>query len=215
MAPPHGAPAVALTAAPIVQIRAHAHLEDPVTRFDIARRAALEVCDVEVQVIAPASVVGLMRDALDAFAEPGAPRWLALARVLAHVIATWEALPRHRDPIFARDGWRCAVPGCSSRRNLHDHHLHFRSRGGGNAQANRLAVCAAHHQHGIHRGYVRASGLAPHAVRWQLGVRQTGSPLLAYIGERRCVEDDATGAARRPDDAAAACDCRRGGVVWG
>jgi hypothetical protein len=176
----------AATSTAIAQIGAHAPLQNLLTQFDTGRRAACEVCDVEVQFTAPVSVVALFREALDAFAEPGAPRWSALERVLQHVIAFWEATPRHRDPIFARDGWRCAVPGCSSRRHLHDHHLHYRSRGGGNERENRIAVCAAHHLHGIHSGAIRASGTAPRDVHWQLGVRSGGPPLLAYVGDRRC-----------------------------
>jgi len=89
------------------------------------------------------------------------------------------------------------VPGCSSRRNLHDHHLQFRSRGGGNARENRVAVCVAHHLHGIHEGVVRASGSAPRDVRWELGVRSYGPPLLAFIGDRRC-SDTAELSATRP-----------------
>ena len=175
----------AATSGATAQIGAHGARQNPVTNFDTGRRAACEVCDVEVQFTAPISVVALFREALDAYSEPGTPRWLALERVLQHVIACWESTPRHRDPIFARDGWRCSVPGCSSRRNLHDHHLQFRSRGGGNARENRIAVCAAHHLHGIHAGTVRASGTAPRAVEWQLGVRAGGPPLLAYVGDRR------------------------------
>jgi hypothetical protein len=178
-----------------VQISAHAPRQSLLTKFDTARRATFEVCDVEIQFSAPTSVVALFREALDAYAEPGAPRWLALERVLQHVIAYWEATPRHRDPIFARDGWRCAVPGCSSRRNLHDHHLQYRSRGGSNARSNRLGVCAAHHLHGIHPGTIRASGTAPRAVRWQLGVRSGGPPLLTYVGDRRCPDEQ-----WRPDE---------------
>jgi hypothetical protein len=89
------------------------------------------------------------------------------------------------DPIFARDGWRCAVPACTARRNLHDHHLVFRSRCGGNGRENRVAICAAHHQHGLHGGgYVRAWGDAPDAIHWELGVRPGASPLLTLIGDR-------------------------------
>ena len=44
------------------------------------------------------------------------------------------------------------MPACSARRNLHDHHLLFRSRGGGNARDNRITVCAWHHLRGIHQG---------------------------------------------------------------
>jgi hypothetical protein len=177
--------AAAATSAARVQIGAHAPRHNLLTEFDTGRRAACEVCDVEIQFTAPVSVVALVREALDAFAEPGAPRWSALERVLRHVIAYWEATPRHRDPIFARDGWRCAVPGCSSRRNLHDHHLHYRSRGGGNERENRVAVCASHHLHGIHPGAVRAWGTAPRDVHWDLGVRSDAPPLLAYVGDRR------------------------------
>ena len=56
------------------------------------------------------------------FADPAEPRWTAFERLLRHVITHWESTPRHHDPVFARDGWRCTVPACSSRRNLHDHH---------------------------------------------------------------------------------------------
>jgi hypothetical protein len=84
----------AATSAAIVQIGAHALPQTLLTKFDTGRRAAFEVCDVEIECIAPVSVVALFREALDAYAEPGAPRWLALARVLQHVIAYWEATPR-------------------------------------------------------------------------------------------------------------------------
>jgi hypothetical protein len=146
--------------------------------------AGTEVCDAEIGFSGPASVVALMRDALDAFTREGEPRWVAMERLLRRVVADWEAEPRHRDPVFARDGWRCTVPACSGRRNLHDHHLRFRSRGGGNERENRVTVCAAHHLHGIHSGVIRAWGLAPHAVRWELGVRAGGPPLVSYVGDR-------------------------------
>jgi len=167
-----------------------------VPNFDTGARAWLEVADAEIRFSAPASVVALFREALDVFSRPGSPRWLALERVLQHVIVHWQSTPRHRDPIFERDGWRCAVPGCSSRRNLHDHHLQFRSRGGGNARENRVAVCVAHHLHGIHEGVVRASGVAPRDVRWELGVRSYGPPLLAFIGDRRCSDTTELSATR-------------------
>jgi len=157
---------------------------------DMNRRALAEVCDVEIQLTAPVSVVAFLRDALDAFADPCAPRWTAFERLLWHVIAYWESTPRHRDPIFARDGWRCTVPACSSRRSLHDHHVVFRSRGGGNARENRTTICAAHHLHGVHAGTIRASGEAPSDIRWELGVRSGAPPLLTYVGDRRCFGDD-------------------------
>jgi hypothetical protein len=75
-----------------------------------------------------------------------------------------------------------AVPACSSRRNLHDHHIVFRSRGGDNGRDNRVAVCAWHHLRGLHGGSVRATGRAPDEIRWQLGARAGGPPLLESFG---------------------------------
>jgi hypothetical protein len=146
--------------------------------------------DVDTQIIfyAPASLAVLLRDAIAAFAEPPEPRWRSFERLLEHVQAEWQSLPRHRDPIFARDGWRCAVPACSSRRNLHDHHLLFRSRGGGNARDNRITVCAWHHLRGIHQGRVRAWGRAPDDITWELGVRPGCEPLLTLRGDEYVVE---------------------------
>lgn len=151
--------------------------------YDAARS---EIVDAEIAFFAPASVIALLRDVLDAFAEPGAPRWRALERLLHHVVHHWESQPRHPDPIFARDGWRCTVPGCSSRRNLHDHHIIFRSRGGLDTRDNRTAVCAAHHLHGLHDGTLRAAGRAPSGIEWQLGVRSGAPSFATYVGDRRC-----------------------------
>jgi hypothetical protein len=158
--------------------------QSPASSLQNGAPAAYEVCDAGVRFIAPASVVTLVRDTMDAFARPGEPRWTALERVLRHVIAYWTQIGRHRDPIFERDGWYCAVPACSSRRNLHDHHLRFRSRGGGNTRENRIAICASHHLHGIHAGCIRAWGTAPKPVYWELGVRPDRPPLLSFIGDR-------------------------------
>jgi hypothetical protein len=79
---------------------------------------------------------------------------------------------------------------------LHDHHVQYRSRGGGNERENRIAVCAAHHLHGIHPGAIRAWGTAPHDVHWELGIRSNAPPLLTYVGDRRCVDQ------KRPSSAA-------------
>ncbi len=202
LAPPLAAASAAATAenGSIAQIGAPRAVEGAVPKFatpegarigagaTLAERATLEVSDAEIQFSAPASVVALFRETLDVFARPGEPRWAALAHALTHVIGHWESTPAHRDPIFARDGWRCAVPGCSSRRNLHDHHLRYRSQGGDDAHENRVTVCAAHHLHGIHGGVIRAWGTAPRDVHWELGLRAYEAPLLTYIGDRRCGE---------------------------
>jgi len=137
-----------------------------------------ELTDATLVFRAPAEVVGLFRAAVVAYTEPAEPLWRGLERLLHHVIAEWEGQPRHRDPVFARDGWRCAVPACSGRRNLHDHHVLFRSRGGDNTRDNRVTVCAWHHLRGIHAGVVRAWGAAPDGLTWELGVRAGRRPLL-------------------------------------
>ena len=124
--------------------------------------------------IGPASVIALLHDALLAYRDPESPyeaAWKALERMLLHVKAQWQGVARHRNPIHEREGWRCRVPACSSRRNLQEHHVIFRSRGGDNARSNRISICAWHHLRGIHTGIVRAHGDAEHAIHWRLGTQ--------------------------------------------
>ena len=107
----------------------------------------------------------------------------ALEVMLDHVLSSWGALDgkiaaRHK--VFARDGWRCAVPGCTSMQNLHDHHIRFRSAGGSDAPENRVTLCAFHHLRGVHAGLLRCVGRAPDGLRWEMGIRPGVTPLLAY-----------------------------------
>jgi hypothetical protein len=97
----------------------------------------------------------------------------ALAAMLVHVIVAWGGLAPKIPAayrVFERDGWRCTVPGCSSRRNLHDHHIVFRSAGGSNALENRTTLCAWHHLRGVHGGIVRIRGRAPDRLLFELPV---------------------------------------------
>jgi hypothetical protein len=79
------------------------------------------------------------------------PAWVGLLALLEDFVLTWD--PPHRvarapagapkrsgDPIYSRAGWRCTAPGCTSRKNLDDHHVVYRSRRGSNAHDNR--ICA-------------------------------------------------------------------------
>jgi hypothetical protein len=138
----------------------------------------------EIEIRGPASVLALFASAIDAFGLPFESRWCRLERLLLHVRHEWESQSRHRDPVFERDGWRCAVPACSSRRELHDHHIVFRSHGGGNQRDNRITVCASHHHHGIHAGRIRAEGSVREGIVWTLGVRADGQPLMRLRGDR-------------------------------
>jgi hypothetical protein len=120
----------------------------------------------------------------------------AFGAMLEHAIDAWAppgSRPRAAHRIFARDGWRCTAPGCSSFRNLHDHHIVFRSAGGGDAPANRTTLCAWHHLRGIHAGIVRCRGAAPHRLRFELGIRSDPAPLVTFgPGERIESEGRAT-----------------------
>lgn len=71
------------------------------------------------------------------------------------------------------------MPGCS-RAAAQVHHVLFRSRGGDDGETNLVALCAAHHLHGVHMGWVRVHGRAPGGLTWQLGVRD-GVPLVAFL----------------------------------
>jgi len=141
-------------------------------------RPEWEFPDAEIVFTGPVSVVALFRTAVLAFAHPSDSLPGGLEALLRHVTVEWERQPRHRDPVFARDGWRCAVPVCTARRNLHDHHVVFHSRGGDNGRDNRITLCAWHHLRGIHAGRVRGSGEAPGGITWEIGVHAGRRPLF-------------------------------------
>jgi hypothetical protein len=98
-------------------------------------------------------------------------------------LVSWSArdpdAPRP-DVVMERDGYRCAVPGCTSRRNLHDHHVVFRSAGGSNDPGNRVALCAFHHHRCLHAGLLAIRGRAPDRLLFELGVRRGAPPLVRY-----------------------------------
>ena len=126
----------------------------------------------EVSLRLPLRVVSLLDSALRA-AQRAAGRWLradeALQLVAQHFIDTWKTALRERNTVqkrvLARDRGLCQVPGCS-RAALHVHHVTFRSHGGGDEPENLVSLCAAHHLHGVHVGWVRVSGRAPERLSW-------------------------------------------------
>ena len=112
----------------------------------------------------------------------------ALGAMLEHVLAEWrvdDVKVQRRHAIFARDAWRCVVPGCTSMRNLQDHHIVFRSAGGSDEPSNRVTLCAWHHLRGVHQGIVRITGHAPDRLRFEVGVRPDGSPIAVYASGDR------------------------------
>ncbi len=135
-----------------------------------------------IQFLAPPEAANVFHLALAAVAlQLGAASQAdALRWIVAHAIAEWtaqgEAFDDYAD--FTRDGFRCTAPGCTARRNLHSHHIVFRSHRGADEPRNRTTLCAFHHQRGVHAGTVSCSGRAPHGLVFALGLRPAGPPLL-------------------------------------
>ena len=93
-----------------------------------------------------------------------------LSSMLLEFVETWDASPkRASDRVYIRDGWRCTAPGCRSMRNLEDHHIRYRSRGGDDSLRNRTCLCRFHHQQGEHGGLMRVTGTAPERLVWVMG----------------------------------------------
>jgi len=101
------------------------------------------------------------------------PTWIALLAMLEDYAHTWDqpslAPRRAADAVYIRAGWRCTAPGCTSRQNLEDHHIVYRSRGGSNELGNRTCICRFHHQRGEHGGLAACRGQAPLDIVWRLG----------------------------------------------
>lgn len=108
----------------------------------------------------------------------------ALEAMAGYVLGLWgrEGCVPRAYRVFVRDGWRCTAPGCTSYRNLQDHHVVFRSRGGGDELENRVTLCAYHHLRGVHAGRLSVTGRAPEHLRyrtllgeWKAGGRVVGA----------------------------------------
>jgi hypothetical protein len=110
----------------------------------------------------------------------------AFGAMLEHALTSWgvDARRPRRFAVFERDGWRCTVPGCTSHRNLHAHHIRFRSAGGADAPENLTTLCAAHHQRHVHAGVVRIRGRAPHALEFELPLgRYRSGDVVAFTAQ--------------------------------
>jgi len=61
------------------------------------------------------------------------------------------------------------APGCTSRRNLQVHHIHYRGHQGGEEPGNLLVLCEFHHQQGEHGTLAQFRGKAPLGVLCRIG----------------------------------------------
>lgn len=119
------------------------------------------------------------------------PAWVGLLALLEDFVLTWDPLSREGeraapkrsgDPVYARSGWRCTAPGCTSRKNLEDHHVVYRSRRGCNDLSNRTCLCRFHHSRGEHGELASCRGRAPLGILWRLGRKELG---VWYRNDRR------------------------------
>jgi hypothetical protein len=92
-----------------------------------------------------------------------------------------EPTPSRRQDLRAR---RMAMhgPGCTSRKNLEEHHIVYRSHGGNNRADNLVTLCRYHHQQGEHNGMMRCRGKAPLGITWWMGRDAAGG---VFKNERR------------------------------
>ncbi len=148
-----------------------ANLENACAWVERARRVTLRRLESEVEARAPTAVAFHAPPEVAAFFLEMVARAGSLERLLAHAIVTWVQVgEQFRDYAdFTRDGFRCTVPGCTARRNLHSHHVIFRSARGPDLPWNRTTLCAFHHLRGVHDRGVRIRGRAPHDLVYALG----------------------------------------------
>ena len=134
-----------------------------------------------VSILVPRRIAGLFDEACGAVMRLEG-HWMApgecLGRMCEHFVEAWEGIRERRTSpqrrALERDGGFCQVPGCS-RAAVHAHHVVWRSRGGTDEPENLVSLCAAHHLHGVHAGYVRVSGQAPDRLTWELGEEVRGA----------------------------------------
>ncbi|MGV8119955.1 MAG: HNH endonuclease [Candidatus Xenobiia bacterium LiM19] len=94
----------------------------------------------------------------------------------------------HNNKVLERDGYKCQVPGCSNRRNIHAHHLEFRSHGGCDGRHNLLSLCASHHLWILHILHgLKIEGTAPDELTFTFGPCSSpeGEPFMVYSSGRK------------------------------
>ena len=161
---------------------AHDGISDGERRVPIRFWAPLEVASLWRQAVAVSRML-LLRER--AAADAGPAEWECVERILQTFVASWSvrqtAAWQRRYRIFERDGWRCRVPGCSSRANLQVHHVVFRSHGGGEDDGNLATLCATHHLRGLHQGRLRCHPLPDGLLAWEFAPDPVDGALARYV----------------------------------
>jgi hypothetical protein len=127
------------------------------------------------------------------------PDWVAILALLEDWLWTHddpESMPDRqgwRERALAEAGFRCMAPGCTSRRNLQVHHIHYRGHQGGEEPWNLLVLCEFHHQQGEHGTLAQFRGKAPLGVLCRIGDRGLSS---RWRNERRIATRSSLGSDR-------------------
>jgi len=95
---------------------------------------------------------------------------MGLEGLLDHAITSWIILAKPGHEIFERDRWQCTAPACSARKNLHRHHIVYRSHQGCHEPWNLTTLCAWHHQRGEHGKGLKVRGRAPDDLVFDLPI---------------------------------------------
>jgi hypothetical protein len=94
--------------------------------------------------------------------------------------------------ILKRDRFRCQVPGCNCRRNLHIHHIIPRSHGGSDEPANLIVLCEKCHLRLLHDLHtLKIEGTAPFNLTFTFGcasLRRDGKHFLKYVRGRKVLQ---------------------------
>jgi hypothetical protein len=142
-------------------------IDDPEAGPDVFHRRSSDLVPLRLRL--PRDLASQFLRVIDA-RRGDLPEWAGLASLLLEFVDTWDRSPkRASDRVFIRDGWRCTAPGCSSRRNLEDHHIRYRSQLGGKGLHNRTCLCRFHHRMGEHGGLMKCTGSAPLGMTWLMG----------------------------------------------